>query len=394
MGIDTLRRADWLNGQRLRGYAVLLALLNMATLVWLLVTSHGGIDRNGFLLGTDFLSFWTTGRMVQTGAPVYDVAAHIAAQRQFFDHGEAFTAFFYPPPFLLWCWPLGSLGYFPALASWIGLTGGAYALVVRTWWQACGLGGRWWLALAAYPPVLITLTHGQTSFLVPALLGGGALLIPRRAVLGGFLIGLAVIKPQVAFMVPVVLLVTREWRAIAGAALGAGVSVALAILAFGPQVWAAWHAVLGPAQMAMSEGIVGFAKMQSVFTGARLLGAPTEAAYVLQIAGTLFAGAMLAWAGWGRRYDLGHSAAMLAGGLLATPFVLDYDFTLLAFALIWAAARENFPPWLKLTAALAFVMCAFARPIGLALGIPVVPPILLAFFVLLVREVRALSVRG
>lgn len=84
MGVDALRKAEWLGQARARAYLVLLALVNCAMLAFLLATSKNRVDRNGFLIGTDFLSFWTAGRMLVDGGNVYDGAAHAAAQSTFF----------------------------------------------------------------------------------------------------------------------------------------------------------------------------------------------------------------------------------------------------------------------------------------------------------------------
>lgn len=84
MGWDFLRKAEWLGKDRARGYLLLLALINGATLAFLLLTAKNGIDRNGFLVGSDFISFWTSGRMLTEGANVYDTAGHAASQREFY----------------------------------------------------------------------------------------------------------------------------------------------------------------------------------------------------------------------------------------------------------------------------------------------------------------------
>jgi hypothetical protein len=136
----------------------------------------------------------------------------------------------------------------------------------------------------------------------------------------------------------------------------------------------------------MAEGAVPFAKMQSLFAGARLLGAPVEVAYALQGMLTLGVAAVVGWASWHRGYDAGLAALMLTGALLVTPFVLDYDMVLLAFPLIWLAA-QSFRPWEKLIWALTFIAPAFARPLGLEAGIPIMPFILIAFFLVLLRRV-------
>ena len=391
MSVAFLRDAHWLGPARTPGYLWLLALLNVATLAYIVATSRGGVDRNGFLLGTDFLSFWTAGRMLHGQGEVYDVAAHIAAQRAYFDHGAAYTAFFYPPPFLLLCYPLGFLPYFPALIAWLAATGAAYLAVARLWLRRAGITRPLWLLAAAFPPVLITVTHGQTSFLVAALLGLGALWVRERPMLAGLCFGLATIKPQFGILVPLVLLLTGEWRVIVSAALAAIALALAATLAFGIDIWSEWLAVSGAAQAAMNEGAVGFAKMQSAFAAARLLGAPLALAYGLQAAVALAVAATIAWAAWRRRYSLALGSAMLVGALLATPFVLDYDMVLLAFPVIWLVGA-GFRPWEKIVAVLAFAAAAFARPLAIELGVPIMPLVLAALFVVLVRRAAEVGV--
>jgi hypothetical protein len=388
MGPEFLRSALWLNPKRVGGYLRLLALLNLATLVWLVATSRGGVDRNGFLLGSDFLSFWTTGRMLVDGGNPYDVAAHTAAQQAWFVQEGAHVAFFYPPPFLLACHPLGLLGYFPALALWLAFTGAAYLLALRLWQESCGLVRPAWLLFAAFPPTLITITHGQTSFLAAALVGAGALLVKPRPWLAGCLLGLAVFKPQYGLLIPVVLLAAREWRTIAGACLAALALGMLAALAYGPQVWSDWLALMSAAGEAMTGGAIGYAKMVSVQAGLMLVGAPAGAAVLVQTGVSLVAAALLAWAGWRHGYTPALAAAMLAGTPLVTPFVLDYDLVLLGFPLVWLATREH-RPWERIVAAAVFAAPAFARPLAMNAGLPIMAPLMLLLFAILAH--RALT---
>ncbi len=393
MGIDFLREALWLKG-RVRGYLLLFAVLNAATLVFLVATSHQGVDRNGFLLGTDFLSFWTAGRMLQHGGAVYDQAAHIAAQSAYFVQKDgAFTAFFYPPSFLPFCFPLGLVGYFPALAMWLAATGALYVGAITSWQRAhAPRAPSRWVLLAAFPPVLLTITHGQTSFLIAGLLGLAALLVGRAPLVSGVLFGLATIKPQFGLLVPLVLLLTGEWRVIASAAVSASLLAIAATLMFGPDQWTQWAALSSGVQAAMDGGAVGFAKMMSTFAAARLLGAPVGAAYALQALVSLGVAAALAMAAWRARWSPALGAAMLAGAPLATPFVLDYDMVLIAFPLIWLASREAHLPWERIGIALAFAASAFARPLAMNAGIPIMPLVLVVLFALATR--RAMSERS
>jgi hypothetical protein len=381
MWVERLRQGDWLDRASVRGYLQLIAIVNLVALIWLIATAQNGIDRNGFLLGTDFLSFWATANLLQQGGNPYDVVAHLAMQREVYAGHDGYTAFFYPPPFLLFLWPLAGLGYFSALVAWLVTTGVAFTLAARAW-----LGKNSWIAFAAFPPVLITITHGQTSFLTAALLGGGCWLVTRgRSIFGGVLLGLAVFKPQFGLLVPLALLAAGQWRAIAGAAIGALSLASGATLAFGAQMWSDWLAMMGPAQDAMSGGAIGFAKAMSPFAGARLIGVGEGPAYALQAVVTLWVAALVSRAAWRSGFTLEVAAALLAGSLLSTPFVLDYDFTLLAFPLALLANRTALP-WERLVAALAFIAPALARPLGLTMGIAIMPLVMMALFLVLIRR--------
>lgn len=392
MGVDFIRKAEWLGASRARGYMLLLAVVNVATLAFLVLTATNGVDRNGFLLGTDFISFWTSGRMLHEGRNVYDIAAHVAAQREFYTLPGEYTAFFYPPNFLPFVWPLGFLGYFPALAAWLVVTGAAWLAAVRGWFRALGLKGPALVMILAFPPVLVTVTHGQTSFLVAALLGGGLLLVDKRPWLAGVLIGLATIKPQFGLLVPIALLASGQWRTIASAGSTALALAGFAALAFGPQVWSDWLAVTQAAGSATGDGNIGFAKMVSLFASLSLVGVPSGPAFAVQGAVSAAVAWNVAKACWRRPFKPGLAALVLAGAPLATPFVLDYDLLLTGFPLayLFARAREQgFADWERITILATFAAAAFARPLAIGLGVPIMPAVLIALFWAVLRRVRA-----
>ena len=386
-----LRAAEWLTATRVRAYLWILAALNCATLAILVATSRGGVDRNGFLLGTDFLSFWTAGRMLQHGASVYDQAAHIAAQQAYFTQTDAFTAFFYPPGFLPLCYPMGWFGYFPALAIWLLLTGTLFAWSLTRWLRAFPLPAPWWLLLIAFPSTVIEITHGQTAFLSAGLLTLGMLWVGPRPFVAGALFGLATFKPQFGLLMPVVLLLTRNWRVGVAAVLSATALGGLSATLFGVQVWPEWLALTRAAQSAMDAGTVGYGKMVSPFAGLMLLGAPMRVAYVLQGVISLTIAAMLGMASWRRSFTPQLGALMLNGAVLATPFVLDYDMLLLMPAMIVVASsggRYGERPWERIAVFLAFAGPAFARPLAMNLHLPAMPLIAFLLFWVLWRRQR------
>jgi hypothetical protein len=381
---------DWLTGTRVRAYLRILASVQLLMLVLLVVTSRGGIDRGGHLLGSDFISFWAAGQMLRAGEHVYDAFDHIAAQRAFFAPPDGYTAFFYPPTFLPFCWPLGLLGYFPALAAWLAVTGGVYLAAARAWLREAGIGQPLWLLFLAFPAVSIVITHGQTAFLVAALLGGGVFFVRSRPVLAGVLFGLATIKPQFGLLLPVALLASREWRTIAAACLAALALALLSSFAFGPMVWPDWLAASARAQQAMASGAVGYAKMVSAYAALRLVGVPDALAYAAQGAVTLAVAALVLLAALHRRFTRGTGALVLAGAPLATPFVLDYDLVLIAFPMIWLAGeglRGGFRRYEKMALTLAFAAPALGRPLAMNLGLPLMPFVLGLLFWTLWRRV-------
>lgn len=367
-----LKVGSKLDRPSVRGYAWVFAAINALSLAILLITSNGGIDRFGHLLGSDFLSFWAVGKMALEGAAPYDTSLHLEMMRDFAPTLQGYPAFYYPPLFLLLCASLALLPYFASLAVWLAVTGAAWIGAVRLWTREMKLELPLLPWVAAFTPVLITITHGQTSFLVAALLGAGLLLVRDRPVLAGILLGLATFKPQFGLLVPVALLLTGSWRTIISASATALAFAALTTVVFGVELWAEWYAVSSQAQAVMADGTVGFGKMVSLFAGLRLLGVSEANAYAFQIALSLVMVLLVAWASWRQQFSPLLAALVLAAAPLATPFVLDYDMLLLAFPLVYLAAT-GYREWEKTVSAAVFVAPMIGRPIAMNLGVPIMP---------------------
>jgi alpha-1,2-mannosyltransferase len=81
--------------------------------------------------------------------------------------------------------------------------------------------------------------------------------------------------------------------------------------------------------------------------------------------------------------------AVVCAGLLASPFVLDYDLTLLAFPLVWLlgeGSRSGFLPFEKALMALAFALPLVSRIVAGAVGLPLAPLSIIAVFALILRR--------
>src|SRR3974377_325144 len=121
-----LTDAAWLTQARARAYIRILFALSAATVAGWIALSQGGLDLQHKPLGTDFLSFWAASKLALAGhAPqVYHIARHAAAERSAFGGAEAgYSAFFYPPFYLLICLPFALLPYLSSLAVCQAITG-------------------------------------------------------------------------------------------------------------------------------------------------------------------------------------------------------------------------------------------------------------------------------
>lgn len=393
--IASLRSGSWLIPDRLRFYPALFLVTWLAVAFYWAATADGLIDRTGKVIGTDFLNVWAASAMALEGEPdnVYDYQRHGVVQQRVVgaNRPDQFYGWHYPPTFLLVVLPLAFLPYAWSLAAYLLATFPAYWIAVRRILP----GRETMLAALAFPGVWITIGHGQNAFLTTGLLGGGLLLLGRRPVLAGVLLGLLSYKPQMGFLIPLALAAGGYWRAFAAAAATTIGFAALAWLVFGPDTWHAFLASLELTRTFITEqGATGWHKIQSVFSAVRLLGGGIPLAYAVQAAAALGAAAVVIAVWRQTRCEAVRGAALVAATPLTSPYVLDYDLTILALAIAWMVreGREHgFLPWEKTVLAIAWLLPLVARIIALQTSLLVTPLLLAAMLVLLLRRSRLIQ---
>ena len=198
-------------------------------------------------------------------------------------------------------------------------------------------------------------------------------------------------------MIPIALLAARRWTTLAAAAASALALVAASYLAWGDAVWRAFLAAAPLARASLERNFVGDEKMQSVFAAVRLLHGGLTLAYALQALTALAAAAALFWLHRRRFRSEAEGPAMVAAALLASPFLLDYDLTLLAIPLAWSAreaSRAGFAPGERIVLALAYVLPLFSRLAAGALGLPLAPLTIAAVFLYVLRRGVASPLAG
>ena len=386
--LDFLRQARWLNRERGRAYALMIAIsLGIAiSYSWAYVALGYYPGKAATQAGkpgiSDFLTFWCAGKLTLEGHPAsaWDMAA-IGPEEHQTTELEAGTTlpFYYPPPTLLLCAPLAALGYLGAFAAFVALTGAPFMVALRRI-----LPRDWgWLPVLAYPGLFMDAVLGQNGFASALCFSVPVLFLERFPLLSGAALGCLIFKPHLALCVPIALLAARRWRAFFAAGASALTWLLAAWIAFGAAPYRAFFHTLPFTRYVLENHEELWSKFQSVFTASRLAGMPIDAAYVAQVGVLVGACAMVAVVCWRRPGSAAEAATLAAAALLCTPYVFDYDLTVTAVPLAWLAseaAKTGWRPWEKSIAATVFAWPVMARLATFHFHLPLGPLPLLGLF--------------
>jgi Glycosyltransferase family 87/Glycosyl transferase family 2 len=198
----------------------------------------------GNLQGPDFFSFYSGARLfvLKGGSAVYDLSLQKQFELQVIPHPpDQFVVlpYFHPPYYTLVIAPLAFLDYRSAYYAMAALNLVlAAALIVLLVRGSERIHGR--AALVAAPliagffPLFVTILQGQSDLVVLVPLAAAYTAWARgRIGWAGVFTGLALAKPQLLLLVPVLFIARRAWRALAGfAAVIAGLGI-ISIAGFG-----------------------------------------------------------------------------------------------------------------------------------------------------------------
>jgi hypothetical protein len=167
---------------------------------------------------------------------LYDVAV----QRPIWEAlGGIHFSLWYPmvyPPFIAWlAAPFALLPFGLAVTLWSLMLLALFLLVWKLASPAGGLAG-WTLLAAAFAlgPVSFGLMVTQAVILnLAAITLCWWLLVKQRELLAGLALSLALVKPQIGFLVPIALLAAGRWKTVASWAVSATVLAAAALLSVG-----------------------------------------------------------------------------------------------------------------------------------------------------------------
>jgi hypothetical protein len=211
-------------------------------------------------------------------------------------------------------------------------------------------------AFAGVPTALVML-NAQLDGIVVLGVGAAISLWPRRY-LAGFALALTLVKPQLVLPLGAAVILAREWKVLAGWAVG-GIVLLTPTLALNPGwIGAWWHQTQATVAPVSRE-------VDVAHFGVFLSGAAVAAIVVVAVGLIVY----LAWRIRGQ--DMRPAIAVLViGGVISAPHALPADLVMVAAGLaIWG--RATWPEWLALSVG-AVLAALTPAPVPAAVGVVLV----------------------
>lgn len=338
-----------------------------------------------YVTNRDFANYWMAGRMVLAGDQqmLFTQHSYFARLQEVFGADYPVHNWGYPPHFLLLLWPLGWLEYKSGLVVFLAATFVMFVLSVIAFRRAYAPQADWRiLALALTGYVLVVVDTTQNGMLTAALLLFGLAATRRHAVLAGLAFALLTIKPQMGVLLPVLLLVERNWKAIGWTVVFAAALVALSIALFGVASWTAYLTeTLAYQRFVLTNwGGTFVMMMPTVFGSMRALGFAPAFAFLVQWPVTICAAVVITWLLWKETDPLRRIFFLVCGTFVISPYAFNYDMgALSAVAAMLVGSQVRSHPAMISISIVAAISPAVVN-LGRA-GLPIAP-LLLMFSVL------------
>ena len=307
--------------------ALVVSVVMFAGLIILAITTN--------TFATDFSVYWRTAN--EAPASAYRPRAELP--------------FPYAPTMMLWIAPLSVIGLWPAFAIFVAGSIAALVFACRRHLTPAET------ALVLFSPPLINgLATGQVSAALAAIMLW-AVTTDRRIAAGIAFAVIASIKPQIVLLAPLMLLLDRDWRALASSALCFVSLIIASIAVFGWQRWPEWIGSMGNFRSVLHE--------QDVLGVAATPAAAAEN-YGLWPLPFLIGGIIVGiWLIFRCRNSasLAKCAAIAGASLLSAPYALTYDLAPIIPMLVLATFRGSIASAIALSGALhpiPLILAAFS----------------------------------
>ncbi len=363
--------------------AIGVALALLATFAYLLSQADGVVLANGQPVFGDFIAFWSGGRAALEGH-VSDIHARalIEQYHQQAAPGVQFTApWNSPPTFLLIAAPLALLPYPAAALTFLLLGAALYMAAARSLLPDT----RALIFAITLPAAFYHIGTVQTGLVIAGFSGLALVLLDKRPLAAGALVGLLAIKPHLAVLWPIMLALSGRWRAFAAATASTLSFVALGGSVFGFDAYGRFFENISATQNLVTSQLITTPAYASLYASLLQLGAPQGVA--LGVHGVFASVALvIACIVFRRSERTTAGAALCAATLIVLPYSFFYDFTLLAVgAALLGVPRTR----LDYAAAIAAWSAGLSLPLSYVLPLPYCAAA--AWLVLIAASVRARS---
>ena len=313
----------------------------------------------------DFLNIYTGARLALDGqfAKLHDVDTQLAEERKYVPKADRLVPFVRPHFYAALLAPVGLLPFDAAFWAWIGLQ---TLLLFGCWyWGFREFPADSLVISALYLPTALGIAHGQDGVLMLVVsIASYALLRSGKPLHAGAVLALGLIKFHLFLLWPLAMIVSGNWRMLAGFA-GAGAAEALISLALGGMEGARNYVAL-----LTNKDLERLSPTPEFMINAQSIAANlAEGSAIVQGAWTLLIAAMWWLAAW-RAPVWRWWAATAFAGLLMVPHTYGYDASLLLLP-FWLCLFVNEEKRLRGVAALAstpipFLMTLADKPWAVA----------------------------
>jgi alpha-1,2-mannosyltransferase len=353
-------------------------------------TSENGVIRHAEVWGRDFINVWTGGKLIAARdyATLYAPQAFSAFQEGLFGKLDLHV-YSYPPT----AFPLASffslLPYPVAVVLWLVGTGGLFLWAAKAWWPQNA--GPTWLAILT-PAALLNIWIGNYGFVFGAIFLLAFRRLDDRPILAGAIIGLFAMKPQLAVLIPLALLIRRDWRAMFSAAASTATMIVASGLIYGLSAWSEFLTRATGKQVSVIDAHGAFFGKMSASAATAILdlgGGWTAAIIGQSILAAL--GITLVSIAAARRVRTDQLALLLATcTFLVLPYSINYDLVVVCIGAWVVMANSENAPLDRGLATLGFV----APQVGLLLAMFHLPVTSLMLAALAIAQFRVATGRA
>ncbi len=304
----------------------------------------------------DFLNLYTGATLARQGdfARLHVPERQLEIERTLVPDLPSLVPFVRPPVYAGLLAPLATLSLKRAFWVWVGIQ---IAILMVCWvWAGWRFGPSGLIWAALFLPVAYGIANGQDCALMLLLMIVAYELAEREMLAAaGFAIGLTLFKFHLLLLFPVLMIVSRRWRMLAGYCAAAGLEIGLSLLLSG------WSGMVEYAKLLQRKDIERLSPSPEMMSNIHAIAANlgvTSSGVSLALAGVVAAIALFAaWHAPLWRWF----AAGIAGSLLMVPHVYGYDAAVLLLPALLAIfkARGRFTRYSAMAIALP---CVFWLP--------------------------------